>query len=218
MRSSPCLHRAVAAAFLATLAISQASLAIPTAVFELRLAPGSPDAVLDVGNPADQQLDLELWINLANGPLPSDVYGYSFQLVPSLDGVISYKAGSFANTLPFNPPQIQGLDNHSATNQPLSGAFSRGVFSLWGVPMDLGATKVATFSVTALSPGQVGYSFVASPPSRPWTLAFLEYDITPTAAATPAMTITVLPEPAGAAMILLAMGWVARRSTRHGCR
>ncbi len=229
MRYVPCPSRYLVAMWLVTLAAVRASLAGPAvpyspesgpviAQFELRLAPTSPDAVLDIDDPADMQLDLELWITLSNGPLPGNAMGYSFQLVPSLDGVISYAAGSFANTVPFDPPQIQGIDNRDAANQPLSGAFSRGTFSIYGVPMSLGPNKVATFSVTAVAPGQVDYSFLASPPTRPWNFSFMPYDVPGSALASPAMTITVIPEPASAATAALFLGWVARRRARHGCR
>jgi hypothetical protein len=194
---------------IAILAFAHTSQGDPTAVFEVRLAPSSPDAVLDVNNPADNILNLELWVTLGNGPLPGNVLAYSFYLNPSVDGVIGYKSGSFANVTAFQTPQMQGTDD-----QPLSGALSRGVAdSADGLPFSLGETELATFSVTALSPGQVSYSFVDSPPNRPWAFNF-ELSDAIVSAASPAMTITVVPEPALGIMMLFSIAWMARRGRR----
>jgi len=208
LRSKSRLLSSALLVIVAILTFVHTSQAVPTAVFEVRLAPSSADAVLDVNDSADSVLDLELWVTLDNGPLPGNVLGYSFYLEPSVDGVISCNSGSFANATAFDPPQVQGIDN-----QPLSGALSRGVTSLGGLPFSLGSTKLASFSVTALGEGAVTYSLVDSPPIRPSIFSFFEYDVDPTAAS-PAMTITVVPEPALGAMMLLSIAWVARRGRR----
>jgi hypothetical protein len=69
----------------------------------------------------------------------------------SASRVISYNNGSFANVQAFDPPQAQGTDGKDTNNQPLSGAFSRGVFSLYGLPFTLD-DEAGDVLVTAVSP------------------------------------------------------------------
>lgn len=180
-----------------------------TAQFELRLPPSTPDAVLDMEDSADQLLDLELWVTLNDGPLSGGIQAYSIYLQPSADGVISFNPSSYTNALAFESPLLQGTDN-----SPLSGEFSRAVFTTSPVPVELGSTKLATFSVTALSPGEVSYSFASDPPMREWALDFGDQTSAEVTSASQAMTITVIPEPAMAGLMILSMFWVTRHSRR----
>ncbi len=176
-----------------------------TAQFELRPAAGK-DNVLDINNPADKALPLELWVTLSNGSLPGGVLGYSVYLKPSVGGVISFDTASYQNAVAFDAPLVNGTDNSS-----LSGEFGRGVSKWPAVPFSLGSTKLATFSVTAIAPGEVSYSFQNAPPVRQWGFDFDNLTTATLAAASPAVTITVIPEPGVAAMVLLSMAGLTRR-------
>lgn len=180
-----------------------------TAQFELRLPPSTSDAVLDMEDPADQLLDLELWVALSDGPLSGGILAYSVYLQPSIDGVVSFNTSSYVNALPFESPLVQGTDN-----SPLNGEFSRALFTTSPVLVALGSTKLAAFSVTALSPGEVSYSFASDPPMREWALNFDDGTSAQVTSAPEALTITVIPEPAMAGLVILSMFWVTRHSRR----
>lgn len=187
-----------------------------TAQFFLQPA-GAFDTVLDINNPADQTLNIELWVSLSDGPLPGGALAYSFYLEPSVSGVISYTVGSFANVLPMGYPMVQGVDN-----LPRTGGFSRGPGTYPPVSMSLGQTKLATFSISALSEGVATYNFTQSTPNRPWGMDFedmnapMGFTSATVTQAQPGLTITVIPEPAtGVAVLLLFTAFVSRRSSRR---
>ncbi len=158
-----------------------------TATFGVRLAPTETDAVLDLSDPGDQVLDLELWVTLSDGPLPAegDVLAYSVYLEPTSGDVISFDPGSFVNVVSADLPQVQGEDN-----TPVSGAFSAAVGFLPPARFALGETRLGTFSVTAVGEGVVSYSFLDSPPMRPWSFDFADLT-TATHLVEPPLAITV---------------------------
>lgn len=187
--------------------LAASTAAATTAQFELRL-PAGTDNVLNVDNPADKVLNLELWVTLGNGPLPGNVLGYSVHLKPSAGGVVSFNTASYANAVAFDPPLVNGTDNLATT-----GEFGRGVNKFPAVPFSLGSTKLATFSVTAVGKGTITYSFINSPPVRPWSLDFDDFSSASVSQGTP-LSIQVVPEPAVAVLMLCGMMCVARRGRR----
>ena len=175
-----------------------------TADFWIQPAAGQ-DTTLTVGDPTDDTLDLEVWVTLSDG---GDVYGAQFYLEPDVGGVVGFD--SFTEAIALGP-QVHGIDN-----DPLVGAFGRGLFAEPNpATVSSGNTKLGTFSVTALAVGEVSYSFAASAPFREWSFNYLMENAVVSAAPT-AVTITVQPEPASAMMMLLTMGWMARRGRRSG--
>jgi hypothetical protein len=187
-----------------------------TADFSLQLAPGQADATIDPGNPADKSLNLDLWVNLSStSPLPGGLLSYSVYLRPSATNVIEYTPNSFTSSLAGMFPSMLGTDN-----SPVTGAFGQAPFGFSAVPISLGSTKLATFTVTALNPGTVGYSFT-SDQTRPWSLDVQDNNAPPfysasavcTSTSLP-FTINVVPEPATCGLALLAMAFCTRRGRR----
>ena len=189
-----------------TLACSVQAASAVTAEFQVRLAPTELDAVLDLGNPADLQLDLELWVTVGDGPPADGLLGFSFFLQPTAGNVVGIDSASITNHLSPEPFQPQGADNN-----PVTGAFSRAVGFLPPGPVLLsGETKLASFSVTALNEGTVTYQFLSAAPMRPWSLDFGDFSSAALSAAEP-LRIEVIPEPGMGVLMLLGLGLAARR-------
>jgi hypothetical protein len=160
-------------------------------------------------------LDLELWVTLDEAISSA---GYSYDLETSTDGVISLMSPSVSSpwTGMFGL-QVNGTDNVANDDvTPLSGSFGRTVVAspMAPEPFPQGSTLLATFSVIALAPGQVSYGFDPGAGLRDWQMGLASGGSTDLAAATPALTMTVLPEPGAAGMMLIAAAWIARRR-RH---
>lgn len=186
-----------------------------TAEFNLQLAAGESDAVIDVG----ETLNLEIWVDLAGDPLPIDLVGYTFFARPSADATIDYVDGSFSSVYAANPVSLMpiGTDNKLTDNSDLSGAFARG--PSFDVPVAglSGAVKLASFAVEGLAQGQVDYYFGTDGLLRDWWLTydagfFPEFATVSQGAP---LQITVTPEPTVASCCLL-MGslWLTRRQRR----
>jgi hypothetical protein len=203
----------VAIAFLAiSLGLAASASADPVdALFDLRLAAGQ-DSVLNVG----ETLNLEVYILLSStGTIPGVKQWSAFlDLDPSEANIITFKR-NFIDQLDFGTVLTTGTDNG-----PIKGEFSRTVFSTSSVEFGNDWVHAASFSVRALNPGVVTYSFGNAPPDRPWFVGLADSSSASLSALpTPEITVVpVIPEPA--AGFLLIAGWSVgllghRRSLRR---
>ncbi len=142
----------------------------PLGMFELHLAPTEQDATLVLNDPTDDTLDLEIWYQVNSAAPGALVQSVSAYLEASDDGVVVYNA-DFASDLPWFACVFGGTDN-----EPHTGDFSPLCLSPLGLADGLGGPVLwGTFSVTALSPGTMRYSFSADEAdNRPWFIALTD--------------------------------------------
>ena len=136
----------------------------PAAHFELRLAVTEQDAVMELGNPADETLQLELWVEITGVAPEALVQAFSVYLKASANGVVSFDGTFDDSPFPFVLPQ--GTDN-----VPFTGDFSRaGLTTMTGVSAGIGAPALyGRFTISAIGAGSVAYSFSdAGGAVRPW--------------------------------------------------
>jgi len=208
------------------LAASQAQAISVNAVFEVRSPGGQPTVTLHEGG----LVDLEVWLtlNLTDGTSIPGVYGTSFYL--DLDAATENNIISFSMDPPLSPPAgwLSGptgdgswVYNSSVwaaghrvhnVNTPVTGTFAAGTNSSFPGTVAFAsgvATKVGTFSIVGLNEGTATYSF-AGRTGDPLLVSFASA-VTTSYANGPSLTITVLPEPAAAAGLLLGIGLLSRR-------
>ncbi|MCK4625926.1 MAG: PEP-CTERM sorting domain-containing protein [Phycisphaerae bacterium] len=181
------------------------------ATFEVRLAPGETDAILDFG----QTLELEIWAGLtSDGEIP-DVQAWSFFLMldPADNDVISFNDDFTDYTFPAPIILDSGMDN-----DPTTGDFDRNVWSP-GNTTAVGKgqmEKYASFSVTAIGEGTADYDFIDGGAQRPW-LVSLDGGDEANLLMLPSPQIVVTPEPGTGllALILGALGMVGRHNRRR---
>lgn len=180
-----------------------------TSSFELRTT--ASDTILNPG----ESLPLEIWMTLNSGSALPNVSGISVFLRASATNAITFNV----NTI--NASGLPSMVSNGANNSPETGDFGQAFI---GFPPTLSvawpngvAKKVASFSVTALSPATpktIQYAFAGTVNSnpRPWAVSFA--DNSKVAGTSPAsLTIQVLPEPT--AILLLAGGLVFVRGRRR---
>ncbi|NOX57745.1 MAG: hypothetical protein GXP29_02665 [Planctomycetes bacterium] len=148
---------------------SQMALAQPAAEFVLRLGPSEADAVLTLGDAADDTLELEVWVEVTDPPAAGTMMtSIAFFLNANTTNVIMYN-GDFTPDPAFSTwsPLNSGLDN-----QPDTGDFDRAFFTFLA-PTSEGIdspTRFGTFTVTALDVGSVGFAFDVAAPQRAWSV------------------------------------------------
>jgi hypothetical protein len=126
----------------------------PTVHFELRLAPGQDDAVMTLGDPADDTLQIELWGEVSDAAPGTKVRWHGVFPRVSQDGVISYAGDYAASVFTF------GCLFPASDNTPSSGDFSATCIDALGIFDGVGAPALwGTFSVSAVAVGQVSYDF-----------------------------------------------------------
>ena len=181
------------------LVLASAAVAQPTAHFELRLAPGQGDSVLVLGNPADDTLNLEVWVEVTGAAVP--VWAVSMFLKTSEDNVITFDENYLAVPFVSFPCVYNGTNN-----TPFLGDFSPACFEPTGIMAGVGAPALyGTFSVTAVGEGSASYIFDGSDPDvRQWkvsladmtdiTGANLSFSIDPAVASIDVLTIIPSPD------------------------
>ena len=138
-----------------------------TAHFTLRLAAGQSDAVLVLGDSANNTLELEVWVELTNVTPGVRVQAFSEFLKVSSNGVITYNGD-------YESPPFAGLGCvfNGTDNSPYEGDFSPACFAPLGTTAGIDAPALyGTFSVTAIGPGTVSYIFDdTGGTTRPWSV------------------------------------------------
>lgn len=148
---------------------SQVVMAEPAAEFVLRLGVAETDAVLTLGDPFDDTMELEVWVEVTDPPNAGTLMrSFAFFLNANQSNVITFNDDflldpAFAGWNPLD----SGLDN-----SPDTGDFDRAFFTFGaGTPEGVGApTRLGTFTVSALDVGSVGFAFAFEVPQRLWSV------------------------------------------------
>jgi hypothetical protein len=128
----------------------------PTVHFELRLAPGQDDAVMTLGDPADDTLQIELWGEVSDAAPGTKVRWHGVFPRVSQDGVISYAGDYAASVFTF------GCLFPASDNTPSSGDFSATCIDALGIFDGVGLQRFGGPSRSARLPW--GKSATISPP------------------------------------------------------
>ncbi len=143
--------------------------AAPAAHFTLRLGALESDAVLSMGDPLDDTLELEVWVEVTDPPDAGTMMtSFAFFLNANQSNVVSF-AGDFTPAPAFTGwnPLNSGLDNI-----PDTGDFDRAYFTfLTPTSEGIGApTRLGTFTLAAMDVGSVGFAFNVQAPQRLWSI------------------------------------------------
>lgn len=140
--------------------------AAPAVHFQLRLAPGQSDAVLTLGDPLDDTLTIEVWAEITDAPPEATARWFGVFPRVSQDHVITYEGDFLSTAFQF------GCVFATNDNEPSSGDLSPSCIDLFGTPAGMGAPALwGTFTVRAVSLGDVSYSFAADDGAgNPWSV------------------------------------------------
>ena len=145
--------------------ISRPTFADPTAHFELRLAPGYENSVLVLGNPAQDTLELEVWVEVSDVDPGVFAQLLSEFLNISQGDVITYNHDYHSDVFSF------GCVEAGPDNTPNSGDFGvactepMGTTAGFSEPASYGA-----FTVSAVGLGTVNYVFADVGDPRIWAV------------------------------------------------
>ena len=149
--------------------ISRPTFADPTAHFELRLAPGYENSVLVLGNPAQDTLELEVWVEVSDVDPGVFVWALSEFLTIFQGDVITYNQDYDSDVFSFGCVEA-GVDN-----TPNSGDFGVACAEPMGTSAGFGEPALyGTFTVSAVGSGTVDYVFADVGDPRIWAVSLTD--------------------------------------------
>lgn len=148
------------------LATADAVRAQPHAHFELRLAPGQSDAVMNLVEPAEQTLDLEVWVSVTGIAGDVRATAYSLFLDDDTNGIIAFDDSY------VSPPFTFGCVSAGTDDMPDGGDFGRACVEPGGTTVGMGTAGLwAQFSIAAVNLGVAHYAFHDNGGARVWRVS-----------------------------------------------